>query len=142
MELRRAAPRTDVFRPRRAFAIAMAAAGAVWIAVLLYLLQFEGVPARTFLSTGFFIAFFGMSVAYYARSAIFVDPSGFTYRGIVRTQRFSFQEIDKVHVLPGPVTVYSVRARSSGIHFTSFFTRHKQLLELLVEQAGLDPLTS
>lgn len=115
----------------------MGLAGGLWVVVLLYLLQFQGVPPRTFLSTGFFIAFFALSVAYYGRTAIFVDAAGFTYRGIVRTRRFSFRDIRKVHVLPGPVTVYSVRAAGSGIHFTSFFAHHRRLLQLLVEQAGL-----
>jgi hypothetical protein len=120
----------------------MGAAGLLWIWVLFYLLQFHGVPLKTFVSTGFFIAFFALSLAYYGRTAIFVDSAGFTYRGIVRTRRFAFDDIRKVHVLPGPVTVYSVRARGSGIHFTSFFAHHRQLMELLVEKAGLAPLAS
>lgn len=130
----------EVFRPRKGFAVAMGAAGTLWALVLFYLFQFDGVPWRTFCSAGFFVAFFALSVAYYGRTAIYVDSMGVTYRGIVRTQRFSFQDIRKVHVLPGPVTVYSVRARGCGIHFTSFFNRHRQLMELLVERAGLDLL--
>src|SRR5437868_12960374 len=101
--------RAEVFRPRKLFAAAMGAAGLLWVVVLVYLFQFQDVPVKTFLSTVFFIAFFGVSLAYYARTAIFVDSRGLTYRGIVRTQRFTFDDIRKVDVLPGPVTVYSVR---------------------------------
>jgi len=79
-----------VFRPRPILAALMAVAGIVWIATLIYLFRFDGVPARTFFSAGFFIVFFGISLAYYARTAIVVDQSGVTYRGIVRTHRFSF----------------------------------------------------
>jgi hypothetical protein len=132
-----AKPEPNVFRPSRGFAIAMGIAGIHWVAVLLYLLHFSGVPWKTFLSTAFFIVFFALSVAYYGRTAIFVDAAGFTYRGMVRTLRFSFRDISKVHVLPGPVTVYSVRAGHMGIHFTSFFSHHRQLMELLVQKAGL-----
>lgn len=120
----------------------MGAACLLWLGVLVYLMRFEGVPMRTFLSAAFFVIFFGISVVYYARTAIFVDAAGLTYRGMVRTQRFSFDDIRKVDVLPGPVTVYAVRARGRGIHFTSFFKHHRELVELLVERAGLAPLRS
>lgn len=129
----------QVFRPRRVLAMIMGAAGLLWSGVLLYLFQFDGVPARTLLSAVFFVAFFGVSVAYYARTAIFVDARGFTFRGILRTQRFAFTDIRKVQVLPGPVTVYAIRARERFVHFTSIFTHHRMLMELLVERAGLAP---
>ena len=87
-----------VFRPRPILAALMASAGIVWIATLFYLFRFEGVPTKTFFSAGFFIAFFAISLAYYARTAIEVDQSGVTYRGIVRTHRFSFADILKVTV--------------------------------------------
>lgn len=130
---------TLVFRPRPILAALMAAAGIVWIATLVYLFRFEGVPTKTFVSAGFFIVFFGISLAYYARTAIVVDQSGVTYRGIVRTQRFSFADILKVDVMPGPVTVYAVRFRGKFVHFTSFFAQHRRLMELLVDRAGLAP---
>ena len=116
---------------------AMGIAGALWLAVLCYLFQFQGVPAKTFLAAVFFVVFFAVSVAYYVRTAIFVDARGVTYRGLVRTERFAFAEIRKVDVLPGPVTVYAIRARGRLLHFTSFFKHHQRLVELLVTRAGL-----
>ncbi len=118
----------------------MGLAGALWVGVLGYLLQFENVPAKTFLSTVFFVLFFVVSLLYYVRTAIFVDSGGLTYRGMVRTLRFSFTDIRKLDVLPGPVTVYAVRGKGRLIHFTSFFKHHQRLMELLVERAGLAPL--
>ncbi len=56
---------------------------------------------------------------------------------MVRTDYFAFRDILKVDILPGPVTVYAVRGRGRGMHFTSFFTQHRRLMELLVERAGL-----
>jgi hypothetical protein len=129
----------EIFRPRKVLAAAMGAAGILWIGVLAYLIQFDRVPARTFLSTIFFILFFGLSLAYYVRTAILVDRRGLTYRGIVRTQRFTFDDIRKVDVLPGPVTVYAIRGKGRFIHFTSFFKHHQRLMKLLVERAGLSP---
>jgi hypothetical protein len=120
----------------------MGVAGLLWVAVLVYLLTFHGVPLKTFLSALFFVAFFGVSHAYYARAAIEVDAGGVTYRGMVRTERFAFGDILHVDVWPGPVTVYAIRGRGRGVHFTSFFAHHRRLVALLVEHAGLDPLSS
>ena len=121
----------------------MGAAGLLWLTVLGYLLTFEGVPLKTFLAVIFFVIFFGVSVTYYARTRIVVDSGGITYRGMVRTWRFSFKEIRKVDVLPGPVIVYAVRNEGGGlVHFTSFFQHHRRLAALLVERAGLRPLHS
>jgi hypothetical protein len=128
-----------IFRPRCVLGALMGAAGALWLGVLIYLLQFQGVPPKTLLFTMFFVVFFAVSVAYYVRTAVFVDSKGVTFRGLVRTQRFQFSDIRKVDILPGPVTVYSVRANGRFGHFTSFFKHHRMLLELLVERAGLAP---
>jgi hypothetical protein len=134
------AGRQEVFRPHRVLAAIMGAATLLWLGVLLYLLRFDGVPIQTFLSAIFFVLFFGVSVTYYGRTRIVVDAGGITYRGLVRTRRFSFADINKVEVLQGPVTVYAVRGRRGLVHFTSFFSHHRDLARLLVERAGLGPL--
>ena len=120
----------------------MGSAAALWLAVFIYLLQFENVPARTFLSTLFFVVFFALSVVYYGRTAIYVDSRGVTYRGILHTSRFTFGEIGKVDILPGPITVYSIRAKGRLLHFTSLFKHHRELFSLLVDRAGLSPMRS
>src|SRR5260370_14835852 len=106
----------EIFRPRKVLAAAVGAGGMVWCAVLIYLTQFDRVPARTFLSALFFVLFFALSLTYYARTAIFVDGAGGTYRGIMRTEHFSFQDIRNVHVLPGRVTVYAIRRNVRFVH--------------------------
>ncbi len=132
----------EIFRPRKVLAAAMGAAGVLWMVVLGYLIQFDRVPARTVLSVLFFIAFFGLSLMYYVRTAILVDRRGMTYRGMVRTERFTFEDIRKVDVLPGPVTVYAIRGKGRLVHFTSFFKHHRRLMNLLIERAGLSPIGS
>ncbi|WP_407660002.1 PH domain-containing protein [Hyalangium gracile] len=121
----------------------MAAAGVLWVTVLVYLLRFDDVPVKTFLAVIFFVVFFAVSLTYYARTRIVVDARGITYRGMVRTRRYTFEDIRKVDVLPGPVTVYAIRDTGGGfVHFTSFFQHHRRLAALLVERAGLRPMTS
>jgi Bacterial PH domain len=133
----------QIFRPRRVLAALMAAAGVLWVTVLVYLLRFDDVPVNTFLAVIFFVVFFAVSLMYYARTRIVVDARGVTYRGMVRTRHYAFQDIRKVDVMPGPVTVYAIRDTGGGfVHFTSFFQHHRRLAALLVERAGLRPQTS
>ena len=80
----------------------MGTAALLWLFVLVYLMTFEGVPAKTFISAIFFVVFFGVSLTYYARTAIVVDGGGVTYRGLVRTDYFAFRDILKVDILPRP----------------------------------------
>jgi len=134
--------RPEIFRPRRLLAGLMTAAGLLWLAVVIYLLQFRGVPLKTFGSALFFVCFFLFAAVYYVRTAVIVDSAGVTFRGMLRTQRLGFGDIRKVDVLPGPVTVYSVRGPGRLFHFTSFFARHRHLVNLLVERAGLSPHAS
>lgn len=126
-----------IFRPFWILPLLMGAAGLLWTAVLVYLLTFEGVPTRTLLAAGFFVVFFGLAVLYYGRSAVVVDPKGVTYRGILRTRRLDYDDIRKLDILPGPVTVYAIRWGGAPCHFTSFFRHHRRLASLLVERAGL-----
>src|SRR5689334_7515120 len=116
MDTGRRIDRDEVFRPFWILPLSMGAAGAVWLFVLGYLLTFDGVPVRTMLSAIFFVVFFAVALTYYARSAIWVDKSGLTFRGMVRTRRLSWDEIRKLDVLPGPVTVYAIRARGMPCH--------------------------
>jgi hypothetical protein len=128
-----------IFRPSRILAVVMAGAGLLWGAVLLYLLKSDGVPAKTMLSAIFFVLFFAVSLTYYARTRIIIDAVGITYRGILKTQYLRFTDIRNLDVLPGLITVYAVRGNRGLVHFTSFFSDHRDLVALLVERAGLAP---
>lgn len=121
----------------------MGAAGFLWVGMLLFLLvNFQNVPMDTYLTVIFFIVLFAVSLAYYGRTRIVVDARGITYRGMVRTRSFSFKEIRKVDVLPGPVTVYAIRTSGGLVNFTSFFQHHRRLAALLVERAKLASMAS
>lgn len=129
----------QVFRPHILLAASMGCCVAVWLAVLCYLLTFDGVPAATFASATFFVAFFAIALAYYARAAVFVEGDAVRWRGLWRTHRFTFDEVRNIDVLVGPIVVYSVLTPSRRLHFTSFFRHHRRLLDLLVARAGLSP---
>jgi hypothetical protein len=130
---------SKIFRPSRVLAAVMAGAGVLWGSVLLYLLKFDGVPVKTMLSAIFFVLFFGVSLTYYVRTQIIIDAVGMTYRGILKTQHLRFSDIHNLDVLPGVITVYAVRGSPGLVHFTSFFSDHRDLAEILVERAGLAP---
>ena len=115
----------------------MAVAAAFWLAVLVFLVKNPVVPAKTFLSTGFFVVLFVSSVAYYARTAILVDREGLIYRGLVREVRLKFDEIQRLAVIPGLITLYTVHAGGRTVSFSSFFQRHQELVELVRERAAL-----
>jgi hypothetical protein len=124
------------FRPQPLLGVAMAVAALFWISVLAFLLAYPTVPLKTFASTAFFVILFVGSVFYYVRTAILVDGDGITYRGMVREKRLSFRDIKKVAVLPGLITMYTVHAGRQTFSFSSFFQRHKELVELLRERAA------
>lgn len=129
-----------MFRPYRVLAGLMVVAEVWWAALLLYLLRTGQAPLRAVLGALFFVLFFAAWGLYYWRALIVVDRRGLTYRGMVRTRRLEFADIRNVDVMPGPVTVYAVRGRPGRVLFTSLFTHHRRLAELLVQRAGLAPL--
>lgn len=130
-------PQPEVFRPHRILAVVMAAAGLLWVATGVFLLTFDSVPWKTWAAVVFFILFFAVSTGYYARSAIVVEGESLTFRGILRTRRCGLSEIRKLEILPGLITVYSIRVSEGVMHFTSLFSRHQALARLLVDRSGL-----
>jgi hypothetical protein len=125
------------FRPQPLLGIAMAVAAVFWISVLAFLVVNPSVPLKTFASTAFFVILFVASVFYYVRTAILVDGKGITYRGMVREVHLSFDDIQKLAVIPGLITLYTVHAGRHSFSFSSFFQRHKELVELLRDRAAL-----
>lgn len=126
-----------VFRPFLLLPALMAIAGALWTGVLIYLMTFDGIPVQTLVTAGGFALFFALALLYYGRSAVVIDSAGVTWRGMVTRSRVSWADIRRMHVLPGPITVYAVRTPRRMWHFTSFFRNHRRLAELVKERANL-----
>lgn len=123
------------FRPHPGLGVLMALAAVFWLSVLAFLARNPDMPAKAWVSTIFFLTLFVSSVFYYLRTTIVVTGEDVTYQGLISLQKLSFSEIDRVKVLPGLITVYTVQAGRKSISFTSFFTRHKELAELLRQRA-------
>ena len=127
-----------VYRPQPLLGASMAVAAAFWLSVLVFLIQHPiVVPPRTYVSAAFFVLMFMTSVLYYARTAIVVDGAGVTYRGIVRSVRIGFDELQRLSVSPGLITLYTLTGARKSIIFSSFFQRHRELAELVRSRAEL-----
>src|SRR4051794_7710169 len=105
--------RAEVFRPWRVLAWAMGGAGIFWIVSLVYLLHLPWAPTKLRIGAAVFAVLYCVALAYYLRTAVFVDTQGVTFRGLIRTRRFLFRDIRTVKVLPGPIIVYAVLARGT-----------------------------
>lgn len=128
----------QVFRPLPVLGVAMAVAAAFWLAVLVFLLQAPSLQVGAAFKASLFALMFVASVAYYSRTAIVVDRTGVSYRGLTRTLHFTFDDIQRLKVVPGLVTLYVVDAGHRAMYFSSFFGRHRELLGLLKERARLE----
>lgn len=127
------------FRIRVVLRVVVALAGAVWAAALLMLLSVTRVPWTTLVAMLLFIAFFGFWFVWYTTEAITLGPFGITHRRFGRTRYFDYEEIRRVHILPGiPVRIYTVIARSGSMVFSGFIAGHRELFELLVKRARLE----
>lgn len=115
----------------------MGLAAVFWISVLAFLVRFPFVSAETFVSAGFFVTLFVVSVTYYVRTSIRVDEAKVTYQGMLKSVELPFEAISKVQVMPGLITLYVVVGGRKSFHFTSFFTRHRELVQLVRERARL-----
>jgi hypothetical protein len=128
------------FRPSAALIAVLAGAAVCWLGVLALLLNLRGVEGKTYLTVFFFIGFFGVFLVYYSTQAIVVHPGGLVVRRFLALTSFDFQDIVKVEVHPGPaMTVYDVFTRQGPIQFSSWFRGHKELLDLIVRGARLEP---
>lgn len=115
----------------------VAVATAYWLAVLAFVADAPQVHTKSVLSALFFVVMFVVSMAYHSYALIVVDAYGITYRGLLGTRRFSFKDIERFAIVPGPVTLYVLRAGSRELLFSSFIGRHKKLGELVRERAQL-----
>lgn len=120
----------------------MAAAAALWGAVLaaLALAPSPAVPAGTIVSAAAFLAFFVLFSAHYDRTWIDVTPDGLVFHSVFRRLPVRWDEIVAVEVRTGIVgTLYAVLTRRGRVQFTSLLARHRELLHLVLERAGLVP---
>ena len=131
------------FRTRLPLRIAVALAACVWAGALVVLLRLPAVETRLVLGAGGFVAFFAAFSLVYGKTSITVTPEGIVATTPFRRVPVPFEEILQIVVRDGVGgRVYSVLTRRGPVHFTSLFAHHRELFELLLERARLQPRTA
>jgi hypothetical protein len=128
------------YKTRLPLRIAVAAAAVFWAAVLLVLLGAPGAEPKAVLSATAFVTFFAVFTFVYGRTSITVMPDGIVAATPFRRRPVRFDDILEIVVRDGlGGRVYAVVTRRGLVHFTSLFSRHRELFELLLERAELKP---
>jgi hypothetical protein len=123
--------------------IAVAVAAVFWAAVLVALAGAPGIELRVVASAGAFSLFFVAFTVVYGRTSITVTSDGIVAATPLRRVRVPFDEILQIVVRDGVGgRVYSVLTRRGPVHFTSLFSRHRELFETLLERADLRTRTA
>jgi hypothetical protein len=134
---------TRTYRTRLPLRIAVAAAAVFWAAVLVALAGAPGIELRVVVSAGAFSLFFVAFTIVYGKTSITVTSDGIVAATPLRRVRVRFDEILQIVVRDGVGgRVYSVLTRRGPVHFTSLFSRHRELFELLLERADLRTRTA
>jgi hypothetical protein len=128
------------YKTRLPLRIAVAAAAVFWAAVLIVLLGAPGAEPRAVLSATAFVTFFVAFSFVYGRTSITVMPDGIVAATPFRRRPVRFEDILEIVVRDGlGGRVYAVVTRRGLVHFTSLFSRHRELFELLLDRAELKP---
>ncbi|MBM4381426.1 MAG: hypothetical protein FJ086_19315 [Deltaproteobacteria bacterium] len=122
-------PRT--FRPHPVLVVLMLLCAAWWGWVA-WMVSGAGEAGRAVAGASGFTAFFLFSALAYGRSAITVDEDGLTFRGVWRITRARWAECDAFDILPGPLTLYVVRAAGRAVHFRNLYRHHRELAQHLL----------
>jgi hypothetical protein len=131
------------YRTRLPLRVAVAAAAAFWTVALVALARLPGVEPRLLLGAAAFVLFFAAFSVVYGKTSITVTADGIVAATPFHRERVCFDDILQIVVRDGlGGRVYSVLTRRGPVHFTSLFSRHRELFELLLERAGLTPRTA
>ncbi len=126
------------YRTRLPLRLAVGAAAALWAGVLAVLLTAPGAEAGAILGACAFAAFFLVFSFVYGRTSITVTPDGIVAATPFRIRPVRFEDILEIVVQDGLAgRVYAVFTRRGLVQFTSLFSRHRELFELLLQRAAL-----
>ncbi len=126
------------YRTRLWLRVAVLGGVALWTAVAAFVLGHPQAGAPVGVAALAFVAFFAAYAALYDRTAVFVTAEGFVFRSLFRSVRVRSEEILGVRVVHAlGATTYAVRTPRGLLRFTSLLARHRELLGVLQERAGL-----
>jgi hypothetical protein len=132
--------RARTYRTRLALRIAVALAACAWAAAFVLLLRLPGVDPKLVAGSAALVLFFLASSVAYGRKAITVGPAGIVAASAFRRRPIAWDDILQVVVRDGlGGREYAVVTRRGPVHFTSLIARHRELFEVLLEGAGLEP---
>ncbi len=133
--------RARTYRTLLPLRIAVAAAACFWGVALVVLARVPGTEPRLAIGSGLFSLFFAAFSVIYGRWSITVTDEGIVASTPFRRRPFRFEDIQQIVVQDGlGGRVYAVVTRRGRVHFTSLFSRHRELFELLLDRADLRPL--
>jgi hypothetical protein len=128
------------YRTRLLLRIAVGASAALWAGVLIVLVGAPGAEPQAILGAAAFSAFFLAFTFVYRRTWIAVTAEGIVSRTPFRVRPVRFEDILEIVVQDGLAgRVYAIVTRRGLIQFTSLFARHRELFELLLDRAKLQP---
>jgi hypothetical protein len=132
------------FRTRLPLRIAVLLAAALWGGVLAALLGARGSaePQAVLGAAAFLALFAGFSFAY-GRTWITVTAGGLVAATPFRVRPVPFDDIEEIVVQDGLAgRAYAIVTRRGLVRFTSLLDHHRELFEVLLEQARLTPQRS
>jgi hypothetical protein len=127
-------PRT--FRPARWVVVTFSIASAWWAWAATWTAQHGPREWSTLLGAAFFSALFGLAATHHGSSAITVDEEGISHRGLFGATRARWSQCEGFGVLPGPVTLYVLRASGRMVRFTNLYRQHRELARHLQMRLG------
>jgi hypothetical protein len=132
--------RLRTYRTRLALRIAVGLATLFWTGMFLAVLRAPAVDARAAIGAGGFAVFFLVFSVVYGRSSITVVKDGIVAASPLRRRPVRFDDILRIVVRDGLAgRVYAVCTRRGVIQFTSMFSHHRELFELLLDRSDLRP---
>jgi hypothetical protein len=132
--------RKRTFRTWLPLRLALWGAAGFWAGAFAVLARAPGARGLLVVGAAALFAFFVASGVIYGRTFITVTPEGIVAATPFRRRPVPYDEILRVVVHDGVGgRVYAVLTRRGPIHFTSLVSRHRELLELILERAALGP---
>jgi hypothetical protein len=128
------------FRTWLPLRVALWVAAGFWAGAFAVLLKAPGTRAPLVACAAGLVAFFVASAIIYGRTSITLTREGIVAATPFGRRPVRYDDILRVVVRDGVGgRVYALLTRRGPIHFTSLFSRHRELAELILERAALRP---
>jgi hypothetical protein len=125
----------STYRTRLLLRIVVGGAALFWLGMAVAASKAPDIGPRPLEAASAFAAFFIVAYLAYARTWVSVGPRSIVASTLFGRRRVSFDDVLRIVVREGPLgRVVAVVTRRGLVHFTSLFSRHRELLALLIER--------